>query len=381
MEQNRLRELILSMRRSKHNMINKAADFAQAIEDKGTVDMDTHELANIMKDAFTKRRKKEIYADLLSGIIGEPSILVERPVFASMSFNMKTQESGGFIFRLGDPAEFDAEGVVAPYISVMTVEQAQKISTSSSHAAMERYAQALTPSSENFAKAEEFKDSSIEEIMEMFGVNEETARSIMQDGCYQIPTYLLGNITVPNFVQTAKEGGGIPADEHLYITITYDGVDYTYYDDGSVTITPSSTTPAQPSEQPAAETPTFRSVISTDGVFTQSTYTLGNPITCDISNQQLPIDPYVIFLTDEEAQKFSVSIETNITGERADQLNESLEVFDIPDGNSKLAAFKGSCTKMFHGYVLGSLNDLGLEQNEYIRVVITYDGVDYVYST
>lgn len=54
-------------------MINKIANFAQAVEDKGTVDMDTHKLANIVKDAFTKRRKKEVYADTLSNIIGEPS--------------------------------------------------------------------------------------------------------------------------------------------------------------------------------------------------------------------------------------------------------------------------------------------------------------------
>jgi hypothetical protein len=107
MEQNRLKELILSIRKSKHNMINKASNFAEAVQAKGTVDMDTHELASLVKDAFTKRRAKVFYAETLSGVIGESgNTEPENPVVSAPSFKSVGVYNGEYVvstYTLGDP--------------------------------------------------------------------------------------------------------------------------------------------------------------------------------------------------------------------------------------------------------------------------------------
>lgn len=210
MEQNRLKELILSIRKSKHNMINKASNFAEAVQAKGTVDMDTHELASLVKDAFTKRRAKVFYAETLSGVIGE------------------------------------------------------------------------------------------------------------------------------------------------------------------------SASPAQ--EEPVVQAPTLKSVVSAGGVFTISTYTLGDPVQVDLEDQGAPIDPYLLFFTEEEADKINISFETNSASESVVGMQEVFTLTDIPN-DEQFAQIKGNCTKMLYVYMLGvSREQLQLAQGEYLKVTITYDGVDYVYQ-
>lgn len=69
MEQNKLKQLLLSIRKSKTNMPAKANKLAQAIENKGVLDTDAHILSSMIKDALTKRRKKEFYAEQLSNLL------------------------------------------------------------------------------------------------------------------------------------------------------------------------------------------------------------------------------------------------------------------------------------------------------------------------
>lgn len=200
------------MRKSKHNMFKKVENFVQAIQDKDSVDMDTHELSNLVKDTLTKRRAKTFYADVFSNVIGE-------------------------------------------------------------------------------------------------------------------------------------------------------------------------------SEQPVAkEAPTFRSISNQGGNYSVSTYTLGDPITVpeDINDSNGLIDPYMIFLTDEEAQKFNVSLETNIPDLAIAEFEEIFQLFNI--SSTDLSQLKGNCTKGFSVFYLSLLSQEAAEyQSEipdvYIKVTITYDGVDYVYQS
>lgn len=212
MEQNRLKELILSIRKSKHNMINKASNFAEAVQAKGTVDMDTHELASLVKDAFTKRRAKVFYAETLSGVIGES-----------------------------------------------------------------------------------------------------------------------GN-TEP--------------------------------------------------ENPVVPAPSFKSVGVYNGEYVVSTYTLGDPIQIDLSDSSVPVDPQLLLLTEEEYQKFNISVDTNSSSEAVQTIEGTITPIDIPEELvSSMGIDAGNCTKMMYIYVLGlNRDEFQLSQGEYVKVTITYDGVDYVYQ-
>lgn len=191
-------------------MISKAASFAQAIEDKGAVDMDTHELASLVKDAFTKCRAKVFYAETLSSVIGESS-------------------------------------------------------------------------------------------------------------------------------NTEPENPVVPA-------------------------------------------PSFKSVGVYDGEYVVSTYTLGDPIQVDMSDISAPVDPQLLLLTEEEYQKFNISVDTNSSSEAVQLIEGTITPIDIP-GELTSVIDVGNCTKMMYMYVLGiKRDDFGLPQGEYVKVTITYDGVDYVYQ-
>lgn len=212
MEQNRLKELILSIRKSKHNMFKKTEGFVQAVQAKGTVDMDTHELANLVKDAFTKRRAKVFYAETLSGVIGE------------------------------------------------------------------------------------------------------------------------SNGTEP--------------------------------------------------ENPVVSAPSFKSVGVYGGEYVVSTYTLGDPIQVDLSDDSAPVDPQLLLLTEEEYQKFNISVDTNSNSEEVSTIGETIAPIDISEELvSSMGIDAGDCTKMMYIYLLGLKgDDFQLSQGEYVKVTITYDGVDYVYQ-
>ena len=124
-------------------------------------------------------------------------------------------------------------------------------------------------------------------------------------------------------------------------------------------------------------THTFKSIVAVNGEFSVSTYTLGDPIQYDVDEESM--DPYFLFLTDEEAQKFSVSIETNVDRLR-EGLYETFQLLDIPN-DELISELKGNCTKMFYAYMLAApREEIELTQGEYIKITITYDGVDYVYQ-
>lgn len=122
---------------------------------------------------------------------------------------------------------------------------------------------------------------------------------------------------------------------------------------------------------------TFKSVSVLNDTFVASTYKLGDPIQYTVDEEVM--DPQLLFLTDEEAQKFSISIETN-ADRLMEQLYKTLQLFDISDDES-LSELKGNYTKMFYAYMLAAPREVaGLTQGEYIKITITYDGVDYVYQ-
>lgn len=131
MKQNNIKELILSIRKSKHNMFKKIETFVQAIWDKGSVDMDTHELSNLIKDTLTKRRAKIFYVDVFSSVIGEPEqpVAKEAPTFVTMAYNIDSGQNLVSTYKLGDPITIQ-NGTINPYVIFLTEEQKNKMSIS-----------------------------------------------------------------------------------------------------------------------------------------------------------------------------------------------------------------------------------------------------------
>ena len=371
MEQNRLKELILSMRRSKHNMINKAADFAQAVEDKGVVDMDIHKLSGLIKDAFTRRRAKTFYADVLSGVIGEPEQSKTKDIFAAMDYNTNTQEMSPTTWSFGDAVVYsDAE--ISPYMVVMSPSQAQKMTHIDSNVPDEIFddiKESIMPNTTNFVGPSE--DMTVEEIMERMGCDESYARDLVENGMYQISLYQLNYIAYPGVAQ------GMGSD-YIYITITYDGVDYKYDSDGKITITKSSnTTPV------AKEAPTFVTMdynVNNEEP-SMSTYKLGDPIAI----QNGIINPYIIFLTEEQKNKISISV-TDAGDLSNENINDMYRIITIADEgglSGDLSEHVEIDTNIYKYMAYGIyLPFQGNPNAEHIanKVTITYDGVDYVYQ-
>lgn len=235
MEQNRLKELILSIRKSKHNMFKKVEALTQAIQDKGSVSTDTHELSNLVKDTFTKRRAKEFYADAFSSVIGESEQLKTKDIFAAVHYNQNTQEMSPMTWSFGDAVVYN-ESEISPYLIVMPPSMAQKMTHIDSNIPDEKFNEIkkqIMPNVNNFDGPS--GDMTVQEAVEMMGVDESYARDVVENGTYQIHTLYLGYIASPG---VAQEMGY----DYIYITITYDGVDYKYDSDGKITITKSSNT-------------------------------------------------------------------------------------------------------------------------------------------
>ena len=209
MEQNRLKELILSMRKSKHNMFKKVADFAQAVEDKGVIDMDTHELSNLVKDTLTKRRAKTFYADVFSSVIGEPDGVGEAPVFMAISIILDTENYALTQWKLGDPITVpedinDSNGLIDPYMIFLTDEEAQKFNVSCEINAPDSVAEEL------------------EEVFKLFDIP--SGLSQFKGNC----TKAFGVFYLFQLSQIAAEYQSEIPDAYIKVTITYDGVDYVY---------------------------------------------------------------------------------------------------------------------------------------------------------
>lgn len=184
------------------------------------------------------------------------------------------------------------------------------------------------------------------------------------------------------FAQAVQDKGTVDTDTHELSSLIKDTFTRrrakVFYAETLSGVIGESASPVQ--EEPVAQAPTFKSVVSTGGVFTTSTYTLGGPVQVDLDDQKAAIDPYLLLFTEEEAGKINVSFETNSTAENVVGMQEVLTLIDIPN-DEQYAQVKGNCTKMLYAYMLGIPREqLELAQGEYVKVTITYDGVDYVYQ-
>ena len=199
------------MRKSRHNMFKKIETFVQAIQDKGSVDMDTHELSNLVKDTFTKRRAKTFYVDVFSSVIGEPD--KEAPTFACNKINA----DGEIIpstWTLGSEAICnigETSGHFDPYIVFLTDEQKSKLQITVSSTVDGMPADGLSGELQMFPIQPDMDD----------------AISIGKpaDCHYWFYGYLLGTLSSQLEVVLERQ---LRPDEHVKITITYDGVDYVY---------------------------------------------------------------------------------------------------------------------------------------------------------
>jgi hypothetical protein len=94
--------------------------------------MDTHELSNLVKDTFTKRRAKTFYADVFSSVIkvsNTTPVAKEAPTFAcnKISADGETIPStwtlgSEVIYNIGE-----SSGYFDPYIVFLTDEQKSKL--------------------------------------------------------------------------------------------------------------------------------------------------------------------------------------------------------------------------------------------------------------
>lgn len=199
------------MRKSKHNMFKKVETLVQAIQDKGSVDMDTHELSNLVKDTLTKRRAKIFYVDVFSSVIGEPD--KEAPTFACNKINA----DGEIIpstWTLGSEVICNTgenSGHFDPYIVFLTDEQKSKLQITVSSTVDEMPADDLSGEFQIFPIQPDMDD----------------AISIGKpaDCHYWFYGYLLGALSSQLEAMLERQ---LRPDEHVKITITYDGVDYAY---------------------------------------------------------------------------------------------------------------------------------------------------------
>lgn len=194
------------MRKSKHNMFKKVEALTQAIQDKGSVSMDTHELSNLVKDTFTKRRAKIFYADIFSSMIGEPEqpAAKEAPTFVTMAYNIDSGQNLVSTYKLGDPIIIQ-NGTINPYVIFLTEEQKNKMSISVVDAG----------------------DLSNENINAMYGiVNIANEGGISGD----LDGYVDTNVYKYMIYGSYLPFQGNPGAEYAAnkVTITYDGVDYVY---------------------------------------------------------------------------------------------------------------------------------------------------------
>ena len=100
MEQNNIKELILSIRKSKHNMLDKIQRLAQVLYEKADLAINTQKLSSMIKDAFTKRRAKTFYADILSNTIEGSTTKVTHTFKSIVAVNGEFSVS---TYTLGDP--------------------------------------------------------------------------------------------------------------------------------------------------------------------------------------------------------------------------------------------------------------------------------------
>ena len=369
MKQNNIKELILSIRKSKHNMFKKVETLVQAIQDKDSVDMDTHELSNLVKDTFTKRRAKTFYADVFSSVIWEPEQSKTKDVFAAMYYNTDTQEMSPRTWSFGDAAVY-TESEAFPYIIVMPPSMAQKMTHIDSNIPDEQFDEfraIIMPNANNFVGPS--GDMTVEELVETTGVDESYARDVIENGMYQINAYFLGYIAFPGVAQSM-------GSDYVYITITYDGVDYKYDSDGKITITKSSnTTPV------AKEAPTFVTMAYNidSNEMLASTYKLGDPITI----QNGTMNPYVIFLTEEQKNKMSISV-ADAGGLSNEAINNMYRIYTI-SSEDDFSDLSGDIDINIYKYMMYGiyllLQDNPVSELTANKVIITYDGVDYVYQS
>lgn len=206
MKQNNIKQLILSIRKSRHNMFKKIETFVQAIWDKGSVDMDTHELSNLVKDTFTKRRAKTFYADVLSSVIGEPEqpAAKEAPTFVAMSYNIDSGQALASTYKLGDPITIQ-NGTINPYVIFLTEEQKNNIFIS-------------------VVDAGDLSNENINAMYRIVNIANEGSLSGDLDG------YVDTNVYKYMMYVSYLPFQGNPGAEYAAnkVTITYDGVDYVY---------------------------------------------------------------------------------------------------------------------------------------------------------
>ena len=138
-------------------------------------------------------------------------------------------------WSFGDAVVF-TEYERSPYLVIMPTSWAKKMTRIDSNISDEEFNEIkamIMPNADNFVGPS--GDTTVEEAMEMTGCDESYARDIIENGMYQIHPYYLGYIAYPGI---AQEMGY----DYIYITVTYDGVDYKYDSDGKITITKSSNT-------------------------------------------------------------------------------------------------------------------------------------------
>lgn len=153
----------------------------------------------------------------------------------------------------------------------------------------------------------------------------------------------------------------------------YDSVEYTLL-------------PADEPSAPTLETTTTAPVfdcVNTSGLLTNTTvsqFTLGDNVVVDIENNT--ISPYILFLTDEQYSKFSVSAtkEDGVSQEDFEQVlagyGTPLQVsmlannppFEVPQNATYFISFGEFMSTISHSHYMSS-------------ITITYDGTDYVYTS
>ena len=199
------------MRKSKHNMFKKIETFVQAIQDRGSVDMDTHELSNLVKDTFTKRRAKTFYADIFSSMIGEPD--KEAPTFACNKTSADGETITPSTWALGSEVIYnvgETSGHFDPYVVFLTDEQKSKLQ--------------ITVNS----TVDEMPADMISEELQALPIPDEDDNAFLigrpADCNYMFYGQMLGLLSQLD-VQLDRQ---LLPGEYVKITITYDGVDYVY---------------------------------------------------------------------------------------------------------------------------------------------------------
>lgn len=211
MEQNKLKELILSIRKSRHNMFDKVQRFTQALNEGGVLNIDTQRLSSIIKDVFTKRRAKTFYAKILSNVIGKSNGAGTAPTFACNKTSADGETIAPSIWTLGSEVICNASETSEhfdPYIIFLTDEQKSKFQTTVS------------------SNVDELSD--VSEEFQVFPIPDEGdegfATGRPADCNYAFYGYMLGMISQPD----AMLGRQLLSGEYIKVIITYDGVDYVY---------------------------------------------------------------------------------------------------------------------------------------------------------